>query len=58
MYATGSLTSIIGHLTADEFRRELDQTSVANGFANRFLITYARRSKTLLPFGGSLSQDA
>jgi hypothetical protein len=51
---TDALISIIGHVTADEFRRELDQTSVANGFANRFLITCARRSATLLPFGGSL----
>jgi hypothetical protein len=54
---TGALISIIGHITADEFRRELDQISVANGFANRFLITCARRSATLLPFGGALSKD-
>jgi hypothetical protein len=55
--ATGALISIVGHITADEFRRELDQTSVANGFANRFLITCARRSATLLPFGGALSSE-
>jgi hypothetical protein len=53
---TGALISIVGHITADEFRRELDQTSVANGFANRFLITCARRSTILLPFGGALSR--
>jgi hypothetical protein len=53
---TGALISIIGHITADEFRRELDQTSVANGFANRFMIIWARRS-AILPFGGSLSNE-
>jgi hypothetical protein len=53
---TGALISIIGHITAAEFRNELDQVSVANGFANRFLIICAKRSKAL-PFGGSLSAE-
>jgi hypothetical protein len=53
---TGALISIIGHITAAEFRNELDQVNVANGFANRFLIVCAKRSK-VLPFGGSLSAE-
>jgi len=50
--ATGALVSILGDITPDELRRELDDTSAANGFVNRFLIACARRSKEL-PFGGS-----
>jgi 5S rRNA maturation endonuclease (ribonuclease M5) len=49
--ATGALVSIVGDVTPDELRRELDDTSAANGFANRFLFVAARRSKSL-PFGG------
>lgn len=52
--ATGAYISIIGHITKDELRRNLDETDTANGFANRFLWTVVRRSK-LLPEGGSLS---
>jgi Protein of unknown function (DUF3987) len=49
--STGALVSIIGHITADELRRELTDTAKANGFANRFMYFYVRRSKSL-PFGG------
>jgi hypothetical protein len=49
--ATGALVSIIGHITADELRRNLDRTEAANGFANRFLFVAAKRSQ-LLPNGG------
>lgn len=49
--ATGAHVSIIGDITAEELRRELDDTSGANGFANRFLFVCAQRSKEL-PFGG------
>jgi hypothetical protein len=52
--ATGVHISIIGHITKDELRRNLEETETANGFANRFLWTVVRRSK-LLPEGGSLS---
>lgn len=49
--ATGAHISIIGHITDDELKRYLTATEGANGFANRFLLVAARRSK-LLPFGG------
>lgn len=50
--ATGAHISMIGHITADEFRRHLNTTDIADGFANRFLIVCVRRSK-VLPFGGN-----
>ena len=49
--ATGAHVSIIAHITGDELRRELSETDMANGFANRFLFVCAKRSK-LLPEGG------
>jgi hypothetical protein len=51
--ATDAHVSLIGHITAEELRRKLTETESANGFANRFLWVYARRSKSL-PFGGNL----
>jgi hypothetical protein len=45
--------SISAHITEDELRRTLDQTSMANGYANRFLFVCVRRSKEL-PHGGNL----
>ncbi len=53
--ATGAHISIIGHITTEELKRELDETSLANGFANRFLWLAVRRSKLLprpRPFTG------
>jgi hypothetical protein len=52
--ATGAHISIVGHVTRDELRRELNATDMANGFANRFLWFCAARSKEL-PEGGNLS---
>ena len=49
--ASDAHVSIIGDITPDELRRELDDTSAANGFMNRFLLVCAKRSKEL-PFGG------
>ena len=49
--ATGAHICILGHIVADELRRELAATDLANGFANRFLFVAVKRSK-LLPFGG------
>jgi hypothetical protein len=49
--ATDAHIAIIGHITIDELRAELTQTDTANGFANRFLFVYVKRSKCL-PFGG------
>jgi hypothetical protein len=51
-----SHVSVIGHITVEELRRRLTETDTANGFANRFMYTLARRSK-LLPDGGSLGED-
>jgi hypothetical protein len=48
---TGSLVSILGHVTAEELRRYLTRTEMANGLANRFMFLCTRRSKKL-PFGG------
>ena len=45
--ATGAHISILGHITEEELRRELDETSLGNGFANRFLWVLVRRSKLL-----------
>ena len=52
--ATGAHVSLIGHVTADELRRELSSTEAGNGFANRFLWICAKRSKEL-PEGGNLT---
>jgi Toprim domain len=51
---TGSLVTLIGHVTARELRQELTDIEVGNGFGNRWLWVYAQRSK-LLPRGGSLT---
>lgn len=52
--ATGAHVSIIGHITREELRRNLDETERANGFANRFLWACVRRNG-YLPEGGALS---
>jgi hypothetical protein len=49
--ATGAHVSQIGHITADELRRDLTQTETANGYGNRHLWMCAERSKPL-PEGG------
>ncbi len=45
--ATDAHVSIIGHITEDELLKYLTQTDMANGFANRFLWFYVKRSKLL-----------
>jgi hypothetical protein len=55
--ATGAHISIVGHITADELRRDLDEVSMANGYANRFLFACVRRAN-VLPFGGALAEEA
>jgi hypothetical protein len=52
-HATGAHISIIGHITRNELRREISETDMANGLANRFLWLCVRRSKCL-PEGGAL----
>lgn len=51
--ATDAHVSIASHITLEELRRTLEVTETSNGFANRFLWVFVRRS-CLLPFGGSL----
>jgi len=48
--------SIIAHTTPCDLRRYLDDVDVGNGFLNRFLIVYAKRSK-LLPQGGEMPRE-
>lgn len=55
--ATGAHISIIGHITATELRRNLNETESANGFANRKIFFLVARSKCL-PDGGSLPDNA
>lgn len=54
--ATGAHISIIGHVSAEELRREMQTTDAASGFGNRILYVCAKRSKRL-PEGGSLGDD-
>jgi hypothetical protein len=54
--ATGAHISIVGHITAFELRRSLDRVSMANGYANRFLVACVRRGR-ILPHGGDLSEQ-
>jgi hypothetical protein len=54
--ATGAHITIIGHITADELRHDLDRVSMANGYANRFLFALTKRSN-VLPFGGALEEE-
>jgi len=55
--ATETHISIVGHITAQELRRNLSETEAANGFANRFLWVEVRRSKCL-PEGGQLDLNS
>ena len=45
--ATNAHVSILGHITKHELLARLDDTSKANGFANRFLWALVKRSKEL-----------
>jgi hypothetical protein len=54
--ATGAHISLIGHITADELRADLDRISIANGYANRMLWLCVRRAR-VLPFGGALDHE-
>jgi hypothetical protein len=55
--ATGAHISLIGHITAEELRRYLTTTEMANGFGNRHLWACVRRSKEL-PEGGRVEESA
>jgi hypothetical protein len=56
-HATDAHISIIGHITAEELRRMLTVTEMANGFANRIIWIAVQRSK-LLPEGGQPDPQA
>ena len=51
---TEAHVSMVGHITHRELVQELTEVESANGFANRWLWVWARRSKRL-PRGGDLS---
>lgn len=50
---TGAHVSIVGHITTDELRGLLDNVSVMNGFANRFMFGCVKRAR-ILPHGGNI----
>ncbi len=54
--ATNPHISIIGQITEVELRNRLSEVEIANGFGNRFLWFFVRRSK-LLPFGAFFDQS-
>lgn len=47
MSSSSHIVGVIGHVTADELRAELDSVSIANGLANRHLWIYVQRTKIL-----------
>ena len=49
--STDAHISIVGHITEDELRQNLDHTAMMNGVANRFVYALVRRAR-LLPHGG------
>lgn len=53
----GAHLSIVGHVTVEEFRREMDITDVYGGLLNRHLIVVVHRAAHRLPRGGSLADD-
>lgn len=52
---TGAHVSLVGHITPEELMQRISETDLGNGYANRFLFAYVRRSKDL-PDGGNLSE--
>lgn len=54
--ATEPHISIIGHITDAELIKLLNETEMANGFGNRFLLVCAKRSRSL-PFGGNVPTE-
>ena len=51
--ASNAHISINAHITKSELNRRLDSTEAGNGFANRFLFVFTKRSK-ILPEGGQI----
>lgn len=57
MTSTGAHVSVIGHITQADLHSLLGNTSIFNGFGNRFLWVVAKQSREL-PFGGELRAEA
>lgn len=55
--ATDAHLSIIAHITTDEFKNVAANSDVHNGFFNRFLWAFVRRSKLLPDGGGNINLD-
>lgn len=53
--ATSAHVSLIGHITSQELKKEIDEVSYANGFGNRILWCLVRRSK-YLPEGSQVPE--
>ena len=43
----GHMVSVVTHITAEELRRELTRTDVANGLGNRFVFARVRRTRKI-----------
>jgi hypothetical protein len=54
--ATDPHISLIGHITVEEYRDNLDQISMANGFANRFLNVLVKRAN-IIPLPEPLDEE-
>lgn len=52
---TDAHVSLVGHITPEELTQRLNTTDLWNGYANRFLFAYVRRSKDL-PDSGKVSE--
>jgi hypothetical protein len=44
---SGHLVSLVAHVTAEELRRELTRTDIANGLGNRFVFAKVRRTRRI-----------
>jgi hypothetical protein len=55
--ATNVHISIVGHITEDELRQNLDHTAMMNGVANRFVFALVRRARILPHGGGDISSE-
>lgn len=53
---TGAHVSMVANITSEELLRSLDDTEIANGFANRCLFVLGQRAR-LLPMGGRIDPD-
>ncbi|MBA3262347.1 MAG: DUF3987 domain-containing protein [Thermoleophilaceae bacterium] len=54
--ASEAHVSVVAHITPEELRRELTDTTAANGFGNRFLFACVQRSKYLPRTAGVYDQ--